>query len=135
MTRYRETGNVKDHAKSGRPRKTTQQTDNLISGMAAILFLQQMGPNAVYQHDNARPHTARIVTDNFQQNNVNVQEWPACSLDLSPIEHLWDQLGRAVHAGLTPNHNLSHLRQFMGKNGQGNREAAEYHNISQKQEE
>ena len=27
MTRYRETGGVKDRAKSGRPIKTTQQTD------------------------------------------------------------------------------------------------------------
>ena len=37
-------GMSKDRAKSGRTRKTAQQTDNIISGMAAIPFLQQMGP-------------------------------------------------------------------------------------------
>ena len=81
MTRYRETTDVKDRAKS-RPRKTTQQTDNKISG--AIPFLQQMDPDAVHQHDNARPHIASIVTDHVQQNNVNVHEWSI----YSSIEHL-----------------------------------------------
>ena len=28
--------------------------------------------------------------------NVNVLQWPARSPDLSPIEHLWDHLGRKM---------------------------------------
>ena len=68
----------------------------------------------MYQHDNARPHTARIVTNHFQQNNVDVLEWPACFLDVCPIEIMWDQLGRAVCARLATNHNLGHLRQLIG---------------------
>ena len=39
------------------------------------------------QHDNARPHVARVVTDFLTQQNVNVLPWPAVSPDLSPIEH------------------------------------------------
>ena len=34
--------------------------------------------------DNARPHTARITTGHFQQNHVDVMEWPACSPDMNP---------------------------------------------------
>ena len=29
-------------------------------------------------------------------NSVNVLDWPARSPDISPIEHLWDHLGRRV---------------------------------------
>ena len=39
------------------------------------------------QHDNARPHVARVVNDFLTQQNVNVLPWPAVSPDLSPIEH------------------------------------------------
>ena len=41
MTRYRETGDVKDHTKSSRPRQTSHQTDNRFSGMAAGAVLTQ----------------------------------------------------------------------------------------------
>ena len=32
------------------------------------------------------------------RNNVNVLPWPAVSLDMNPIEHIWDYLGRKVRA-------------------------------------
>ena len=32
--------------------------------------------NVIFQHDNARPHTARITRDFFAQNNVQVLDWP-----------------------------------------------------------
>ena len=38
-------------------------------------------------------HTLRSIPGTF---NVNVLQWPARSLDLSPIEHLWDHLGCQV---------------------------------------
>ena len=44
------------------------------------------------QHDNARPHVARVVTDFLTQQNVNVLPWPAVSPDLSPIEHALDEM-------------------------------------------
>ena len=48
------------------------------------------------QHDNARPHVARVVTDFLTQQNVNVLPWPAVSPDLSPIEHAWDEMERRL---------------------------------------
>ncbi|UYV83125.1 SETMAR, partial [Cordylochernes scorpioides] len=53
-------------------------------------------PNALYQQDNARPHTARISQQALQ--DVQMLPWPPCSPDLSPIEHVWDIIGRRLHA-------------------------------------
>ena len=49
-----------------------------------------------FQQDNARPHTARITMAFLGEHGVNVLPWPAYSPDMSPIEHLWDQLGRRI---------------------------------------
>ncbi|UYV84986.1 hypothetical protein LAZ67_X004178 [Cordylochernes scorpioides] len=53
-------------------------------------------PNALYQQDNARPHTARISQQSLQ--DVQMLPWPPYSPDLSPIEHVWDIIGRRLHA-------------------------------------
>ncbi|GFW72775.1 transposable element Tcb2 transposase [Trichonephila clavipes] len=46
-------------------------------------------PEAIFQQDNARPHTARVAQD-------FLRPWPARSSDLSPVEHVWDQLKRQM---------------------------------------
>ncbi|GFY13301.1 transposable element Tcb2 transposase [Trichonephila clavipes] len=51
-------------------------------------------PGAIFQQDNARPHTARVAQDflcHFQ-----TLPWPARSSDFSPVEHVWDQLKRQM---------------------------------------
>lgn len=50
----------------------------------------------ILQHDNARCHSARHTRNILEANNINTIEWPAKSPDLSPIEHMWDYLGRKV---------------------------------------
>ena len=85
----------------------------VIMPYVAVPYLQQMGPNATLQQDNARPHAPRAVITFMQQSNVDVLDWPECSPDLNPIEHIWDQLCRAVHQRLTPKHNRCHVRQFL----------------------
>ncbi|GFV26609.1 uncharacterized protein TNCV_318781 [Trichonephila clavipes] len=51
-------------------------------------------PGAIYQQDNARPHTARLSQQYLQ--GYDVLPWPTRSPDLSPIEHVWDALGRQL---------------------------------------
>ncbi|UYV67159.1 hypothetical protein LAZ67_4004146 [Cordylochernes scorpioides] len=53
-------------------------------------------PNALYQQYNARPHTARIGQQALQ--DVQMLPWPPYSPDLSPIEQVWDIIGRRLHA-------------------------------------
>ncbi|UYV66873.1 Transposase [Cordylochernes scorpioides] len=57
-------------------------------------------PNALYQQDNARLHTAHISQQALQ--DVQMLPWPPYSPDLSPIEHVWDIIGRRLHAFSQP---------------------------------
>ncbi|KAK7089138.1 hypothetical protein V1264_009171 [Littorina saxatilis] len=62
-------------------------------------FFQAHG-NWVFQHDNARPHTARATQDLLHRSGIQVMPWPALSPDMNPIEPFWDllqtQLNRVV---------------------------------------
>ena len=79
-----------------------------VLGPVVIPFLNQ-NPGTL-MHNNARPHNARLTQNYLARHNVNMLQWPACSPDMNPIEHIWDVLGRRA---LRENHvinNINHLR-------------------------
>ena len=67
-----------------------------------VLPLLQATPYAIFQQDNACPHVARIVQDFFQRRQVSLLPWSARSLDMSPIEHVWDMVGRRLIRQCSP---------------------------------
>ena len=45
--------------------------------------------NMLLQHDNARPHVARLTADFLRRSNVRtLDNWPALSADLNPYRTL-----------------------------------------------
>ena len=48
----------------------------------------------VFQHDDARLYTALVTQHDLQ--SVDMLSWPARSLELSPIEHVWDIIKRQL---------------------------------------
>jgi transposase len=72
----------------------------------------------VYMDDNARPHRSRAVTAYLQSEAVTSVPWPAMSLDLNPIEHIWDMLGRRIQAREPPVQNIRQLEAALHREWQ-----------------
>ncbi len=60
-------------------------------------------------HDNARPHVARICAQFLEAENIPVLAWPAYSLDMSPIERVWDALDRRIRQRVPVPANIQQL--------------------------
>ncbi|GFS64880.1 transposable element Tcb2 transposase [Trichonephila clavipes] len=64
----------------------------------------------IFQQDNARPHKARVSQDCLC--TITTHPWPFQSLDLSPIEHIWDHLGGRVGHPTSLNELEARLQQI-----------------------
>lgn len=74
---------------------TAQRYINNVLQPVVLPFIQQH-PGAIFQQDNARPHSARVTTNFLAANNVNTLPWPSLSADMNPMEHVWDYVKRKV---------------------------------------
>ena len=65
---------------------------NAVSYVSDILedhlmpFAPFIGENFLLLHDNARPHTARVVNEYLNEAGISLLNFPARSPDLNPIE-------------------------------------------------
>ncbi|GFV37551.1 uncharacterized protein TNCV_2770891 [Trichonephila clavipes] len=49
-----------------------------------------------FRDDNAHPYQANIENECLQSEDITRMDWPEFSLDLYPVEHVWDILDRRV---------------------------------------
>ncbi|GFV56957.1 transposable element Tcb2 transposase [Trichonephila clavipes] len=77
--------------------------------------------NAASVHESVRfggggvlvPHRANLVKDFLFEEGIVRMEWPACSPDMIPIEHVWDALGRRVAGHQPPPQTLQELERAL----------------------
>ncbi|GFV13593.1 hypothetical protein TNCV_67961 [Trichonephila clavipes] len=60
------------------------------------IFVASIIPGAIFQQDNACPHDAKAVRNFCSAQHMQLFPWPAYSPDMSPIEHVWDLVGRRL---------------------------------------
>ncbi|GFW78395.1 transposable element Tc1 transposase [Trichonephila clavipes] len=74
-------------------RRPGQRAPILLSLLQATQALNY--PGLIFQQDNIKPHTTRIAMNRLTA--YQTLPWPARSPDPSPIEHVWDMMGRRLH--------------------------------------
>ncbi|GFS54208.1 transposable element Tcb1 transposase [Trichonephila clavipes] len=72
-----------------------------------------IGDDFILMDDNCRPHRANQVEDFLFEEGIVRMEWPACSPDMNPIEHVWDALGRRVAGRQPPPQTLQELERAL----------------------
>ena len=82
---------------------------NVLQPVVVPFMRQHFRGRRQFQQDKILAHNARLKTKFLQRNNINVMNWPAKSPDMSPIENLWDELGRRVFQRRPPHATLLQL--------------------------
>ncbi|GFW75183.1 transposable element Tcb2 transposase [Trichonephila clavipes] len=78
-----------------------------------VPYAAAIGDDFILMDDNSRPHCAYLVEDSLFEEGIVRIEWPACSPDMNPIEHVWEALGRRVAGRQPPPQILQELERYL----------------------
>ncbi|GFW81815.1 transposable element Tcb2 transposase [Trichonephila clavipes] len=82
-----------------------------------VPYAAAIGDDFILMDDNCRPHRAKQVEDFLFEEGIVRMEWPACSPDMNPIEHVWDALGRRVAGHQIPPQLSKNWKELFWKSG------------------
>ncbi|GFW99752.1 transposable element Tcb2 transposase [Trichonephila clavipes] len=78
-----------------------------------VPYAEAIVDDFILMDDNCRPHRANLVEDFLSEEGIVRMEWPSCSPDMNPIEHVWDALGRRVAGRQPPPQTLQELERAL----------------------
>ncbi|GFV72055.1 transposable element Tcb2 transposase [Trichonephila clavipes] len=78
-----------------------------------VLYAAAIGDDFILMDDKCRLHRANLVEDFLFEEGIVQMEWPECSPDMNPIEHVWDTLGRRVAGHQPPPHTFQELERAL----------------------
>ncbi|GFX59243.1 transposable element Tcb2 transposase [Trichonephila clavipes] len=78
-----------------------------------VPYAAAIGDYFILMDDNCWPHRANLVEDFLFEEGIVQMEWPACSPEMNPIEHVWDALGRRVAGRQPPPQTLQELERAL----------------------
>ncbi|GFV55325.1 transposable element Tcb2 transposase [Trichonephila clavipes] len=92
---------------------TARQYRDEILRPIVVPYAAAIGDDFLLMDDNCRPHRAYLVEDLLFEERIVRMEWPTCSADMNPIEHLWYALGRRVAVRQPPQQTLQELERAL----------------------
>ncbi|GFS62293.1 transposable element Tcb2 transposase [Trichonephila clavipes] len=78
-----------------------------------VLYAEAIGDDIILMDDNCSPHRANLVQDFLFEKGIVRLEWPACSPDMNPIEHVWNALLKRVAGRQPPPQTLQELERAL----------------------
>ncbi|GFX26284.1 transposable element Tcb2 transposase [Trichonephila clavipes] len=78
-----------------------------------VPYVAAIGDDFILMDDNCMSHRANLVEVFLFEEGIVRMEWPACSPDMNPIEHVWDALGRRVTGRQPPPQTLQELESAL----------------------